>query len=349
MKYPLISIVVPIYKVEKYLTRCINSLIHQTYKNIEIILIDDGSPDNCPQMCEKWKLKDNRIKVIHKLNEGLGYARNSGLEIASGDYVCFFDSDDYVEMNLIEDVVNSILINGLADIIELGHKVIGTNGENVKEYIPKLDKLIYEGAEVRNCYLPELIASNPRSKYENGLNMSAWCRIYKTSTLKQVNFQFVSERDYIAEDVYSLAYLFSNINSVIVIPKSYYCYCQNEGSLTTSYKADRFEKIIAFYNELEKLCILKGYNDEVLLRIKAPLIDFTVACLKMEVIAIKENGFSSSYNKIKQICNTPQLRSALQLYKPEWHSVQRKLFDKFVYYKCILIVMLLVHSQNSKS
>ena len=99
MKNELITIIVPVYKVEKYLDRCVQSIVDQTYTNLEIILVDDGSPDNCPKMCDEWAKKDKRIKVIHKQNGGLSDARNAGLEKAKGKYVGFVDSDDYVAPN----------------------------------------------------------------------------------------------------------------------------------------------------------------------------------------------------------------------------------------------------------
>ena len=102
MENGLVSVVVPIYNVEKYLDRCINSIVNQTYKDLEIILVDDGSPDRCPEMCDLWGKKDKRIKVIHKDNAGLGMARNTGIENARGEYICFFDSDDYVDLQTIE-------------------------------------------------------------------------------------------------------------------------------------------------------------------------------------------------------------------------------------------------------
>ena len=98
----LVSVVLPIYKVEKYLNRCIESVVNQTYSNLEIILVDDGSPDSCPNMCDEWKKKDSRIVVIHKENGGLGEARNSGISAANGKYICFFDSDDYVSNETID-------------------------------------------------------------------------------------------------------------------------------------------------------------------------------------------------------------------------------------------------------
>lgn len=104
----LISIVVPVYKVEKYLDECVQSLVDQTYKNLEIILVDDGSPDRCPQMCDEWVQKDSRIRVIHKPNGGLSSARNAGLKNASGEYVYFLDSDDYIICECIEKMVRVI-------------------------------------------------------------------------------------------------------------------------------------------------------------------------------------------------------------------------------------------------
>ena len=110
---PKISIIVPIYNVEKYLERCIQSLLNQTLRDIEIIMVDDESPDDCPQLCDIYASQDQRIKVIHKKNEGLGYARNTGLEIASGEYIAFVDSDDYVDINMYEKLYQIAQKNNL--------------------------------------------------------------------------------------------------------------------------------------------------------------------------------------------------------------------------------------------
>ena len=105
----LVSVIVPIYNVEKYLEKCIESIVNQTYKNLEIILVDDGSPDNCPAICDEWAQKDSRIKVIHKKNGGLSSARNAGLEVSNGEYISFVDSDDWLDENTFEEVYNNFL------------------------------------------------------------------------------------------------------------------------------------------------------------------------------------------------------------------------------------------------
>ena len=97
----LISVIIPVYKVEEYLDECVLSVIRQTYANLEIILVDDGSPDNCPRMCDEWATKDSRIKVIHKENGGLSDARNAGLDAAEGQYIAFIDSDDYIKPDMM--------------------------------------------------------------------------------------------------------------------------------------------------------------------------------------------------------------------------------------------------------
>ena len=105
---PMISVIVPIYNVEKYLARCVDSIVNQTYKNLEIILVDDGSPDRCPQMCDDYADKDSRNKVIHKKNGGLSDARNAGMAVATGEYISFIDSDDWIETSMFELLLNNI-------------------------------------------------------------------------------------------------------------------------------------------------------------------------------------------------------------------------------------------------
>lgn len=114
--YPKLSVIVPVFKVEQFLNKCIDSILNQSYTNIEVILVDDGSPDSCPQICDDYQRKDPRVKVVHKQNGGLSSARNAGLDIASGEYVSFVDSDDWLESDAYSEMINQCVINKL-DII----------------------------------------------------------------------------------------------------------------------------------------------------------------------------------------------------------------------------------------
>ena len=136
--YDLISVIIPIYRVELYLKECIDSVLNQTYKNMEIILVDDGSDDNCPNICDAYKKKDSRIQVIHKKNGGLSDARNAGIEIAKGEYICFIDSDDVIHPSFLQILYE--------DLIETGSDMSICHYEKVDK-IPEIYKTISSRSE----------------------------------------------------------------------------------------------------------------------------------------------------------------------------------------------------------
>lgn len=262
MKAGLVSIVLPIYNVEKYLDRCVESVINQTYKNLEIILVDDGSPDSCPEKCEEWAKKDSRIKVVHKNNAGLGYARNTGIENASGEYICFFDSDDYIDPSTIEKAYNTAQKND-SDMVLFGHYDVNAQGKIVRTYIPTIDKESYVGSEVQEILLPDLVSDNLATGKSTNLWLSACFCMYSMKLILENNWRFASERDIISEDVYSLLRLYRNVEKVTIVPEAFYYYCENSTSLSHTYKVDRFDRIKRFYNACVDACDELNYSDEV--------------------------------------------------------------------------------------
>ena len=146
-----VSIVVPIYNVEKYLEQCIDSIINQTLKDIEIILVDDGSPDNCPQICDDYAKKDSRIKVVHKKNGGLSSARNAGIEVATGDYIGFVDSDDYIELDMYEKMY-SIAIENNVDFVMSDYYRVSDGGKVIATL--DMDEGIYEKNKIKRDIFP---------------------------------------------------------------------------------------------------------------------------------------------------------------------------------------------------
>ena len=131
-----VSIIIPVYNVEAYLDRCLKSIVNQTYENLEIIIVDDGSPDKCPFICDSWQLKDDRIIVIHKENGGLSSARNTGLDIATGDYICFVDSDDYISLDMIETMLDAALTYSV-DVVTCGRIRVANSTEEEMYSLPK--------------------------------------------------------------------------------------------------------------------------------------------------------------------------------------------------------------------
>ena len=210
----LISIVLPIYNVEKYLNRCMNSVVNQTYPNLEIIMVDDGSTDSSGILCEQWKEKDDRIVVVHKKNEGLGLARNTGIEYARGEYIFFFDSDDYIELNTVESLYCAAKENH-SDIVTFGFRTMDSDGKIVSETVPSIEKNYFTGSEILDVFLPEMISFNPHTGVSSGLWMSAWASMYSMELIKKNAWKFVSERIMISEDVYSLLDLLFLLLSIL--------------------------------------------------------------------------------------------------------------------------------------
>lgn len=339
------SVVLPIYNVEKYLNRCLDSVMNQTYENLEIILVDDGSPDNCPRICDKWAKNDKRIKVVHKRNAGLGEARNSGLDVATGDYICFFDSDDYIDKRLFEEACN-VIISEKPDLIEFGRHNVDKNGNVIRTFIPKTVSAKYEGKEVMTKFLPELICTDPKTGIASDLLMSAWCCLYRRQLLVDCKFHFVSERQYISEDVYSLMGLMPNVHSVCIVEKAYYFYCENGQSLTHVYRPDRFEKLVDFQQKLELLCSSDLYNDEVRYRIKRPFLDNLLACMKSEVGCMKKIGFKEIYMSVSKMCKDGMVQEIVRAVPGTSFSKVRRVIHYCIKQKLCLSVIVLIRLQQ---
>ena len=216
MQNPLISVIVPIYKVEKYLCECVDSIINQTYKKLEIILVDDGSPDGCGEICDKYAEQDERISVIHKKNGGLSDARNAGIKQCKGEYIVFVDSDDYMTFNGIELLVNSIISND-ADIVVGGVKKFEDSTKNII-WKTSLDS-------------PEIVQNSKEAiidVLENGC--ASWARIYKSSLYKNILFP-VGE---INEDEAIVIDLLKNSKKIVKINDLVYCYRYRSESITST-------------------------------------------------------------------------------------------------------------------
>lgn len=244
---PKVSIIVPIYNVENYLDRCMQSLLNQTLKDIEIIMVDDGSPDNCPRLCDEYAKKDSRIKVVHKENAGLGYARNTGLDVATGEYVAFVDSDDYVSIDMYKTLYNYASDKNI-DVIYCGFR----KEFNINHYLDISECKTYEeyiGESIKSI-IPDFVASPPYEKKEYVHDMSVWHSIYRREIIISNRIRFMSERDYVSEDIPFQIDFLTCCKKIAFIPNILYYYCYNQGSLTKSFSISKFEKTKALYHLL---------------------------------------------------------------------------------------------------
>lgn len=222
----MISIIVPVYKVEPYIRRCVNSLLAQTYKDLEIILVDDGSPDNCPVICDEYAQKDHRIKVLHKENGGLSSARNSGMDICKGEYIGFIDSDDYVEPKMYENLMRVIEVQN-ADIAMCGCKIVSESGEIIGN----------DNFEENAVYpIDEII-----SKFVLTLKTASWNKLYRASSIKDA--QFPDGRIH-GEDLVFIMNFLTPATTLATTSYLGYNYIKRENSITTgTFKQSSFDEV----------------------------------------------------------------------------------------------------------
>lgn len=244
----LVSIIVPIYNVEPYLDKCINSLVRQTYTNLEIILVDDGSKDKSGEICDLWAKKDNRIKVIHKKNGGASDARNKGLDIALGDIISFIDSDDYISIYFYEKLIN-IMEQTNADIVECGFTMFNKKEKINDSSINNFDFKSFNTQEA----MQELILNH-------NLSTIPCNKIYKRHVIDKLRFKVGK----INEDDFFTYLTFDNAKKITKVNTELYYYLQREDStMGKIYQLNRLNEIEAKYERFKY--IEKKYKDLTLL------------------------------------------------------------------------------------
>ena len=242
----MISVIIPIYKVEKYLQKCIDSILAQTHTDLEIILIDDGSPDKCGQICDEYALKDNRIKVIHKENGGLSEARNAGLDVATGDYIGFVDGDDYIAVNMFEKLYECI-INDNTDMVICNFTYVDEFGNPINklnDHSPLKNEKI-TGSQVYKKFL-----ENKGWYYVTAVN-----KLYKKELWCNLRFPYGKqhEDEFVAHKVVGLC------ESISCTDEQLYYYVQRSESITNiKYNIKRLDATEALIDRI-KYFLARGF------------------------------------------------------------------------------------------
>lgn len=330
---PLISIVIPVYNVEKYLKICVDSVIKQTYENIEIILVDDGSTDSSSYICDMLSKEDKRIYVIHKKNEGLGLARNTGIDVAKGKYIIFIDSDDFVNETMVEDLLKAS-INNNCDTVKDGCKRVDENGNYLFDI--EVENQVFIGNSVVKKMLPRMIGSAPDKK--DSILMSAWNVLYSMNLIRKYNLKFESERKYISEDIiFNLSY-FKYSKGVALINNCNYRYRINNNSLTGSYKKDRFKLSKILFKKEKELMIELGIFELSELRWIRNFFTYVLMCIKQENTSISGMKFKDALKNIKEICNDSFLKNAIEKFPINKLGFKQRFFIYLLKYKCVRLL-----------
>lgn len=209
-----ISVIVPVYKVEPYLDRCVSSIVNQTYKNLEIILVDDGSPDRCGAMCDAWAARDSRIRVIHKENGGLSDARNAGMAVATGELLGFVDSDDWIAPDMYRQLYER-MAEDASDIAACGVEMVWEDGRPPRRLTKEGDCVLDAGEAMRAVI------------EESWLKQPVWYKLYKTAPVRDIPFPVGKYH----EDVFWTYQAVGAANQVSVVDQIGYYYLQRSGSI----------------------------------------------------------------------------------------------------------------------
>lgn len=334
-----VSIIVPVYNTEAYLERCVTSLVNQTYSNLEILLIDDGSKDGSLKMCEKLSQTDSRIRVFHKENEGLGITRNFGLKNLTGDYVVFADSDDYLPLDAV-DIMVAKALETESDVVVCGYFY----NDSVVD-VPLPEKT-YDQSEIMSILLPHMMGDYGGSK--DLFTYSACWRIFSKKIIVENNIEFKSEREYIWEDLVFSLDLYPKCRKVTLLNVPVYHYCFNQNSLTHVYRPDKFEKIIFLYSYIKKKIEKLQLNSDAYIRLDTNFLGHIITCLKLECFYKSDNGRRVAFRNIDTICNNSTVQEMIKEYPRELYNKSRRIYCFMIRHKIVLGVYILTCFQNAR-
>ena len=342
MKNPVISVIVPVYNAESYLERCLESLLNQTFSDIEIILVDDGSKDNSGRICDAFKVRDSRIKVIHQKNSGAGFARNNGLKIAAGKFVSFVDSDDYIELDTYRKIIDHIGKNNAETCIFGYNKV-----RDDKIFFTKTNDITgtFAGKETRNTIFLNVLGAEPSFPEDYKILWLSPClSLYSLDIIRKHRVAFPSEGEFVnfCEDfLFNIDYYF-HASIVTVINEAFYYYCDNKNSSGTAYNEKRFRTDANLYLEVSKR--LKNYitDADFLAKAQERLQRTFLSRVRNCVMYISAYlSYGKGRRHIKEICDSATLREVLRSYPWQKNPFKYRLFNKVLKMRWILLLYVL--------
>jgi len=313
---PKVSAIVSIYNIENYLANCIDSLIGQTLKEIEIILVNDGSSDNSPNILKNYAQHDPNIITIHKENGGLSSARNAGLAAASGEYCIFIDGDDWIAADMLSKLYQSAKSKD-SDMAMCSYCRVIDKEIHISQEVNQTIFVVNEYRDhdqIIKEFLYQFVGATPTEQCDVTLNMCVWRNLYRTSLIREHNVIFESERQYISEDIIFHLDLFPYINSVSTVPKPLYYYRYNQNSLTKRYRPDRFDKECYLYQAIQQRIPGITAEKELVLRADRSFIGRARSCIAAEVNNNKEQSMFLRLQNIKRIVNHQNLKGVLKEY-----------------------------------
>ncbi len=326
MRNPLVSVIVPVYNVEKYLYQCLESIVIQTYSNIEVIVVNDGSPDNSDLIIKEFSSKDSRIKLINQKNAGLSAARNAGIKDATGEYIMFVDSDDWIESSMVEELLSKV--KGV-DLVVCSYNRMYTSKSNprVLNVEGELNGTIFQRK------LVGLYGSELKDPSQVDAFSIACAKLYKTDIIKKELIQFVSTKKIGTEDLLFNIQYSNQISRCYIYNEPLYNYRRdNEGSLTSTFKPKLFVQWQLLYSIIQGIIIDKESIFKIAFQNRVCIGIIGLGLNEMQ----SSDGFLSRYKKLKFILNDDLYKKAYSSLNLNYFPLHWKLFFGFAKYRFVL-------------
>lgn len=305
---PYFSLILPVYNVEKYVKRCVNSLLRQEYTDYEIILVDDGSTDSSGSICDKLADKNNNIFAYHKENGGLSDARNYGMDRAKGNYILFIDSDDWVDEKLLISLHNHLNKSNV-DILKFGFQKM-QEGNYKNTFFSYFNIGVYDRRQIEETILPYTIGPKRLFCYEQNACKSVWSHVYSLNFLRENNIRFVSEREILNEDHLFNLHTLLYAKSLEVTHYILYYYDYREGSLSKRHITNEFERKLKLHREYKLLLERNGLFERYETPYYSECVDGFYACISNECCCWNETSKYAVQN-IKKILNCKECEISL--------------------------------------
>lgn len=305
---PYFSLILPVYNVEKYVKRCVNSLLRQEYTDYEIILVDDGSTDSSGSICDKLADKNNNIFAYHKENGGLSDARNYGMDRAKGNYILFIDSDDWVDEKLLISLHNHLNKSNV-DILKFGFQKM-QEGNYKNTFFSYFNIGVYDRRQIEETILPYTIGPKRLFCYEQNACKSVWSHVYSLNFLRENNIRFVSEREILNEDYLFNLHTLLYAKSLEVTHYILYYYDYRESSLSKRYITNEFERKLKLHREYKLLLERNGLFERYETPYYSECVDGFYACISNECCCWNETSKYAVQN-IKKILNCKECEISL--------------------------------------
>lgn len=325
---PLISIVVPVYKVkEDYLRQCLDSLVGQTFKNIEIILVDDGTPDNGGVICDQYASLDKRIKVIHQKNQGVSAARNNGMKVATGEWITFVDADDWIELDSCEKMIEVLKYQDI-DILIFGIK-LNLSNKVIENSFWDRENTILNKEEIDELQLQIIHKSASRYNPPNVMVGVAVCKLYKTTFIKENGLEFNNRLSYAEDRVFAFLAM-EYAKKVIYIDEHLYSYRNHSESVTHAFRENAIMENDKGLKELEK-CLDKFRKGDNFYKALYQRAILSIFILNNQFYCHKKNNmsFREKRKSIKTLCKSEPYLSAIKKSSIKQNSRQSTLFQKY--------------------